>query len=570
MEERNIDTKHNQKEELAFDPDVLAKKYLEERDKRLRDDGNDQYLEVKGDFSYFIEDPYIDGEIDRSPFEDEVEVVIVGGGFGGMLAAARLKEAGINDFRIIEKGGDFGGTWYWNRYPGASCDIESYIYFPLLEETGFIPKQKYTNAPETLEYCHILSKKFNLYEKSCFQTEVTSTEWDEEIQRWIVHTDKKDRMKAKYVVHSNGPLNRPKLPAITGINDFKGHTFHTSRWDYQYTGGDSSGNLSGLKNKKVAIIGTGATAVQCVPHLGEAAEKLYVFQRTPSSIDIRNNKTTDAEWLSNQKPGWHNERRNNFESLLTGTPIKEDLVSDGWTEAFRLLFGSIRDRAPSKLRMFSWAVTSVVSPELYKLGFKQFLTNKAMTYMDVRNAMQMADYQKMEKVRARADEVVQNKDTAESLKPYYNQFCKRPCFHDEYLQTFNLPNVELIDTDGKGLSEISEKGIIYDGKEYEVDCIIFATGFEVGTDYSRRAGYQIYGVDGVSVSEKWQEGLSTFHGMHSKGFPNCFFFGPAQSGFTATFTYSLDEQSIHLAYILKTAKEKGTSRIEASQEAEEG
>ena len=569
MEERNIDTKHNQNEEMAFDPSALEIKYLQERDKRLREDGNDQYLEVKGDFSYFVEDPYIDEEIERSPLEDEVEVVIVGGGFGGMLAAARLKEAGIDDFRIIEKGGDFGGTWYWNRYPGASCDIESYIYFPLLEETGFIPKQKYTNAPETLEYCHVLSKKFNLYEKSCFQTEVTSAKWDEEIQRWIVHTNRKDRMKAKYLVHSNGPLNRPKLPAITGINDFKGHTFHTSRWDYQYTGGDSSGNLSGLKDKKVAVIGTGATAVQCVPHLGEAAEKLYVFQRTPSSIDIRNNQLTDSDWLSNQKPGWHNERRNNFESLLTGAPIKEDLVSDGWTEAFRLLFGSIRNKAPSKLRMFSWAVTSVVSPDMYKLGFKQFLTNKAMTFMDVRNAMQMADYQKMEKVRARADEVVQDKDTAESLKPYYNQFCKRPCFHDEYLQTFNLPNVELIDTDGKGLSEISEKGIIFEGKEYEVDCIIFATGFEVGTDYSRRAGYQIYGVDGVSVSKKWQDGLSTFHGMHSKGYPNCFFFGPAQSGFTATYTYSLDEQSIHLAYILKTAKEKGASRIEASQEAED-
>ena len=569
MEERNIDTKHNQNEEIAFDPSALEIKYLQERDKRLREDGNEQYLEVKGDFSYFVEDPYIDEEIERSPLEDDVEVVIVGGGFGGMLAAARLKEAGIDDFRIIEKGGDFGGTWYWNRYPGASCDIESYIYFPLLEETGFIPKQKYTNAPETLEYCRVLSKKFNLYEKSCFQTEVTSAKWDEEIQRWIVHTNRKDRMKAKYLVHSNGPLNRPKLPAITGINDFKGHTFHTSRWDYQYTGGDSSGNLSGLKDKKVAIIGTGATAVQCVPHVGEAAEKLYVFQRTPSSIDIRNNQLTDSDWLSNQKPGWHNERRNNFESLLTGAPIKEDLVSDGWTEAFRLLFGSIRDKAPSKLKMFSWAVTSVASPDMYKLGFKQFMTNKAITYMDLGNAMQMADYQKMEMVRARADEVVQNKETAESLKPYYNQFCKRPCFHDEYLQTFNLPNVELIDTDGKGLSEISEKGIIFDGKEYEVDCIIFATGFEVGTDYSRRAGYQFYGVDGVSVSQKLQEGLSTFHGMHSKGFPNCFFFGPAQSGFTATFTYSLDEQSIHLAYILKTAKEKGASRIEASQKAED-
>ncbi|RZO95561.1 MAG: NAD(P)/FAD-dependent oxidoreductase, partial [Gammaproteobacteria bacterium] len=439
----------------------------------------------------------------------------------------------------------------------------------LLEETGFVPKKKYTDAPETLEYCRVLSKRFKLYEKACFQTEVTSTKWDEDIQRWIVETNKKDYMKAKYVVHSNGPLNRPKLPAIEGINDYKGHTFHTSRWDYKYTGGSSHGNLSNLKDKRIAVIGTGATAVQCVPHLGESAKQLYVFQRTPSSIDIRNNKETDEEWLISQKPGWHNERRNNFESLLTGAPIKEDLVSDGWTEAFRLLFGSIRNRAPSKLKMLSWALTSVASPEMYKVGLKQYMTNKAMAHMDIRNAMQMADYQKMEKVRSRADEIVQDKDTAESLKPYYNQFCKRPCFHDEYLQTFNLPNVELIDTDGKGLNKISEKGIVFEGKEYEVDCIIFATGFEVGTDYSRRAGYQIYGVDGISVSNKWQKGLSTFHGMHSKGFPNCFFFGPAQSGFTATYTYSLDEQSIHLAYILKSAKDRGASRIEASQKAED-
>ena len=569
MSTSNIDKKHNQKDETSFDPDFLAQKYLEERDKRLREDGNDQYLEVKGEFSYFAEDPYVDEEIQRSPLEDEVEVIIIGGGFGGMLAAARLKEAGIKDFRIIEKGGDFGGTWYWNRYPGASCDIESYVYFPLLEETGFVPKKKYTDAPETLEYCRVLSKRFKLYEKACFQTEVTSTKWDEDIQRWIVETNKKDYMKAKYVVHSNGPLNRPKLPAIEGINDYKGHTFHTSRWDYKYTGGSSHGNLSNLKDKRIAVIGTGATAVQCVPHLGESAKQLYVFQRTPSSIDIRNNKETDEEWLISQKPGWHNERRNNFESLLTGAPIKEDLVSDGWTEAFRLLFGSIRNRAPSKLKMLSWALTSVASPEMYKVGLKQYMTNKAMAHMDIRNAMQMADYQKMEKVRSRADEIVQDKDTAESLKPYYNQFCKRPCFHDEYLQTFNLPNVELIDTDGKGLNKISEKGIVFEEKEYEVDCIIFATGFEVGTDYSRRAGYQIYGVDGISVSNKWQKGLSTFHGMHSKGFPNCFFFGPAQSGFTATYTYSLDEQSIHLAYILKSAKDRGASRIEASQKAED-
>ena len=553
---------------LNFDPDELGKKYQLERDKRLRADGNDQYQEVKGDFAYFVDDPYIDNELQRDALESEVEVVIIGGGFGGMLAAARLREAGIDDFRIIEKGGDFGGTWYWNRYPGASCDIESYVYFPLLEETNFIPKHKYTNAPETLEYCHIIAEKYNLYDNSILQTEVTGTEWDEESGRWIVTTNRQDRIQARYVVHSNGPLNRPKLPAMKGINDYKGHTFHTSRWDYDYTGGSSHGDLTGLKDKKVAIIGTGATAVQAVPHLGASAKELYVFQRTPSSIDERNNQVTDPDWISTQEPGWQDKRRNNFESIMTGGMVKEDLVSDGWTEAFRLLFGSLRDKAPSKAQIFKWSVTSVVSPSLYKKGFKQYMTDKVTDFMDIAKAMEIADYQKMEKVRARAEAIVEDPETAEALKPYYRQFCKRPCFHDEYLPTFNLPNVTLVNTDGRGLDQITEKGIMFDGKEYEVDCIIFATGFEVGTDYARRAGYQINGIDGMSISEKWSDGLSTFHGMHTRGFPNAFFFGPSQSGFTATYTYSLDEQSIHLAHIISTAQKKGVTRIEASEKAE--
>jgi cyclohexanone monooxygenase len=553
---------------LNFDPEALGAKYQLERDKRVRIDGNEQYQEVKGDFAYFVEDPYIDNEINRDPLEDEVEVVIIGGGFGGMLAAARLREAGIDDFRIIEKGGDFGGTWYWNRYPGASCDIESYVYFPLLERTKFIPKHKYTNAPETLEYCHVIAEKYELHENAILQTEVTSTEWDEEIGRWLVSTNRQDRLKAKYVVHSNGPLNRPKLPAITGINDYKGHTFHTSRWDYNYTGGSSNGDLENLKDKRVAIIGTGATAVQCVPHLGAAAKELYVFQRTPSSIDERNNQPTDPEWISTQEEGWQDKRRNNFESIMTGGTVKEDMVSDGWTEAFRLLFGSLRDNTPSKAKIALWSLASIASPDLYKLGFKNYMTKKVMSHMDIAKAMEIADYKKMEKVRARADSIVKDKDTAESLKPYYRQFCKRPCFHDEYLPTFNLPNVTLVDTDGRGLDQITEKGIVFDGKEYEVDCIIFATGFEVGTDYARRAGYQIHGVNGQSISEKWSEGLSTFHGMHVKNFPNSFFFGPAQSGFTATYTYSLDEQSQHLSYILSEASKKGVNRIEASENAE--
>ncbi|MDA9636347.1 NAD(P)/FAD-dependent oxidoreductase [SAR86 cluster bacterium] len=560
------------KEDLNFDPDLLRDKYREERDKRLRQDGNEQYQQVEGDFTYFVEDPYVDKKIEREAIEDEIEVAIIGGGFGGILAAARLKESGIDNFKIFEKGGDFGGTWYWNRYPGASCDIESYIYFPLLEQTKFIPKQKYTNAPETLEYIGVIAKKYGLKERAIFQTEITKVSWSDEKKLWNISTNKGDSINAKFVVHSNGPLNRPKLPAIKGIDKYQGHTFHTSRWDYKFTGGNSKGNLNGLKDKKVAIIGTGATAVQCIPHLGEAAQELFVFQRTPSSIDERNNKDTDENWFESLKPGWHEKRRENFEGFLTGSLQKEDLVNDGWTEIFRTILGSIRNSAPSKLRFAYWAASAIFSKNFYRLGFKDFMMEKFVNYVgkeNLSNQVEMVDFAKMEKIRARANEVVKDPETAESLKPYYRQFCKRPCFHDEYLKTYNRENVTLIDTNGKGLEKITEKGIYFDGKEYEVDCIIFATGFEVGTDYTRRSGYEIYGKQGLTLSEKWKDGLSSLHGMHCRGFPNTFFFGPAQGGFTANYTHSLDEQSIHLSYILKTMKEKKLNVVEASQESEE-
>ena len=201
------------------------------------------------------------------------------------------------------------------------------------------------------------------------------------------------------------------------------------------------------------------------------------------------------------------------------------------------------------------------------------MRNKFMNFVghdNLMKEMEMADFEKMEKIRARADAVIEDPKTAESLKPYYRQLCKRPCFHDEYLQTFNKPNVTLVDTKGRGVNQITKKGIMFEGKEYEVDCIIFATGFEVGTAYTRRSGYEIYGKERQSLTEKWKDGLSTFHGMHTRGFPNCFFFGPQHSAFTANFTYSLDQQSIHLAYILKKASDMGITRIEASQDAEEG
>ncbi|HEV3225779.1 MAG TPA: NAD(P)/FAD-dependent oxidoreductase, partial [Acidimicrobiales bacterium] len=312
---------------VAFDPDALREKYREERDKRLRAEGNEQYVEVTGDFARYLEDPYVE-PFEREPLTDAVDVVIIGGGFGGLLAGARLREAGVEDIRVIEKGGDFGGTWYWNRYPGAMCDVESYIYLPLLEEIGYLPKEKYSHAPEILAHSQAIGKYYDLYANACFQTEVTEARWDDEISRWIVSTNRGDAIRARFVCMANGPLHRPKLPGIAGIESFEGHTFHTSRWDYDYTGGDCDGNLTGLRGKRVGIIGTGATAVQCVPHLGDAAEQLYVFQRTPSSIDVRANRPTDPEWAASLGPGWQRRRMENFNNLVSGGFEEEDLVND--------------------------------------------------------------------------------------------------------------------------------------------------------------------------------------------------------------------------------------------------
>jgi cyclohexanone monooxygenase len=525
--------------ELAFDADALREKYREERDKRIRPDGNDQYIEVAGEYAHYVEDPYV-APIDRAPLTDDVDVVVIGGGFGGLLAGARLREAGVEDIRIIEKGGDFGGTWYWNRYPGAMCDVESYIYMPLLEELGYVPSEKYVHAPEILSHSEAIGKHYDLYDNACFQTEVTELRWDDAIDRWIVSTNRGDAMRARFICMASGPLHRPKLPGVPGIDSFEGHTFHTSRWDYDYTGGTSDGNLTGLAGKRVGVIGTGATAVQCVPHVGEAAEHLYVFQRTPSSIDVRANRPTDPEWAANLGPGWQRRRMDNFNNLVSGGFEEEDLVNDGWTDIIGKLLVMLRQQTAGEL-----------------------------TAEGVATTLEMADFEKMEQIRDRVDTIVNDPTVAEALKPYYRQFCKRPCFHDEYLDTFNRDNVTLVDTQGRGVERITERGVIAGGVEYELDCIIFATGFEVGTDFSRRSGCELIGRDGLTLTEKWADGARTFHGMHVRDFPNVFLFTNVQSGFSVNFPHMLDEQAKHAAYLVEHALTNSIEVVETSQEAED-
>ncbi|MCH7788763.1 MAG: NAD(P)/FAD-dependent oxidoreductase [Acidobacteria bacterium] len=530
-------TESRSPDDLGFDPDGLRDKYRAERSKRLRADGNDQYTEVAGEFSRFVDDPYIEAEVERAPLTDEVDVVVIGGGFGGLLMGARLHEAGIDDVRLIEKAGDFGGTWYWNRYPGAMCDVESYVYMPLLEELDYIPSQKYSHAPEILAHSAAIARHYGLYDNACLQTEVTELRWVESDQRWLVATNRGDAMSARYVVMANGPLHRPKLPGIDGIETFKGHSFHTSRWDYDYTGGDPDGNLTGLANKRVAVIGTGATAVQCVPHLGAAAEHLYVFQRTPSSIDIRANRETDPEWAESLGEGWQRERMENFNSLVSGIPQAEDLVNDGWTDIIGKMLAMLR-------------------------------SDGDMSPGGIAETMELADFEKMEEIRSRVDEIIDDSGVAESLKPYYRQFCKRPCFHDDYLKTFNRPNVELVDTDGRGVERITQRGVVVDGVEYEVDCIVFATGFEVGTGYSRRAGYEIVGRDDLTLSDKWADGVRTLHGIASQGFPNCFIMSQTQGALAVNYPHMLNELAMHLSYILGEALPSGAT-VEVTAEAEQ-
>ncbi len=529
---------------VDFDPQALHARYMAERDRRIRPDGNAQYVEVTAQFSRYVEDPYVEPGFTREPMFDAVEFTIIGGGFGGLLMGARLREAGVERLRVVEAAGDFGGTWYWNRYPGAMCDVESYCYLPLLEELGYIPRHKYSYAPEILEHSRNIARRFRLYDDALMQTSVAALAWDEAEGLWTVRTDRGDAFRTRYVAMANGPLSRPKLPGISGIDTFEGFTFHTSRWDYRYTGGDSYGNLVGLKDKRVGVIGTGATAVQCIPHLGEAARRLYVFQRTPSSVDVRNNGQTDPAWAASLRPGWQKRRMDNFNTLVSGGDAEEDLVRDGWTDIFRNLTGVAVREASRRI-------------------------GRPITREERDALMILADYKKMNEVRARVDAIVQERATAEALKPWYRQFCKRPCFHDDYLQTFNRPNVTLVDTQGRGVERLTERAVIANGREYEVDCLIFATGFEVGTSFARRAGYDIVGVGGRTLSQHWADGLRTMHGLASHGFPNCFFLGFNQSAVTVSVPIALDRQARQVVYMLEQARERGRRIIEVSQAGEQ-
>ena len=508
-------------------------RYQAERQKRLRKDGLAQFKELKGDYAEYDRDPFADSDFQRDPIVDDPEVIIVGGGFAGMLTAVHLLEQGIENFRIIDKAGDFGGTWYWNRYPGCMCDVESYTYLPLLEETGYMPTMKYAQAPEIFEHCQRIGTQFGLYPKALFQTEVTTAEWDDDAGRWHVVTSRGDRLSGRFLVTAGGILSKAKLPGINGIETFAGRAFHTSRWDYSYTGGGPTEKMDKLADKRVGIIGTGATAVQVVPRLAETAKEVFVFQRTPSAVGVRNNGPTDVEWFKTLKPGWQTERIRNFTQAVTGAKPDINLVNDGWTDV-----------------MWEDTQSAAATPEEAE-------------------AIELSDFNTMETLRQRVLDIVEDRDTAERLMPWYGKHCKRVCFHDEYLPAFNLPNVHLVDTDGQGVDSVTPTGVVVDGIEYPVDLLVFASGFEVTTDLDQRLGFSPKGRGGVSMGERWHDGAHTLHGILSAEFPNMCMISIVQAGFGTNFLHFLSESASHVAWLITNCMQQGVRTIEATVEAEE-
>jgi cation diffusion facilitator CzcD-associated flavoprotein CzcO len=519
-----------------FDPVALKRKYDEERDKRLamRPEGLAQFRALTGELEHYAEDPYTPVD-ERAPKHAETDVVIIGGGFAGMQAAARLTQEGVDDFLILERGGDFGGVWYWNRYPGAMCDCESYIYLPLLEEVGTVPSMKYAFQPEILAHSQALGRKFDLYRRALMHTRVTNACFDDATSRWILTTDRGDELRTRFVILASGHYREPKLPGIPGIETFAGHSFHTSRWDYDYTGGAPDQPMVNLRDKVVGIVGTGATAIQCVPPLARDAKHLYVFQRTPSSVDVRGNAPTDLEWFKSLKPGWQLERMENFSAFQRGA-APDDQVGDGWTKMMHLL----QRRATPDMSM-------------------EELTHLA----------QMVNFELMEGIRKRVETIVHDRGTAESLKPWYDWLCKRPCFHDEYLQAFNQDNVTLVDTDGKGLDRIAEHSVFANGRAFELDLLIFATGFEL-SPYEDGTPIPVTGRDGLTLAEKWKDGATTLHGQHVHGFPNFLLSTSRQASWDNNFPFPQEVVATHLAKVIRAVLDSGvdTFEVDAASEAD--
>jgi cation diffusion facilitator CzcD-associated flavoprotein CzcO len=509
------------KADVTFDAEAQAhqRAFIEARR------GTDDYMQMEGTFARYLEDHYSTEPIEREALTDECEIVVVGAGFSGLLLWYKLSKAGFTDIRFCERGGDVGGTWYWNRYPGIACDVESYAYMLLLDETGYVPTQKYASGFEIFEYCQLIAERFGFYDHCMFHTEVTNVEWDDAAQRWTVRTARGDAMRARFVMLANGILTTPRLARIDGMETFAGQSFHTSRWDYNVD----------LEGKRIGIIGTGATAVQAIPELAKVAGHLYVFQRTPSTIEVRDQRSTRPDQIErwSQQPGWALARRARVAEILEG-----------------------RGRQPTAGNAAEGAEQSAAPSDRPRLSREE----RTKRQLD-------KGYRIMQQIRDRIDAVVEDPTTAAALKPYYAYACKRPTFHDEYLPTFNRPNVTLVDVAPVGVQLINERGVVHDGVQYDLDVLIYATGFDF---MSRENVARVTGSDGRTIADKWlEQGTRTFLGLHTAGFPNLLILaGPQSGGGKFNFAETIEEQTDYVVWLLSTMRENSHHAVDVREDDE--
>ncbi|KAK8126977.1 uncharacterized protein PG998_002736 [Apiospora kogelbergensis] len=555
-------------------------RYAAERTKRLAAAPNYvKRLEVSKDSSVrdLLQDPWVDydalaKEVPYLKNGSRIKFLIVGAGHSGLIHAYHIVKAGFDpkDLVVVDTAGGWGGTWYWNRYPGLKCDVEGYCYLPLLEESGFIPQDRYSHGDEIRRNAEHIAAKYGL--QGMFCTRFVAADWNEPEGRWDImlrrqlgpaHEEVDFAISTQFLITATGLLSSMSIPSLPGIEDFRREKklFHAARWDYDYTGGSpTEPHMSNLRDKLVGIVGTAATAVQAVPELAKWAKHLYVFQRTPTYIGPHeDNQTTPELWdkvTKGGKPGWQAERMVNLELCFTDdaevTP-DTNLVQDE------------RSRYPPLAAVWGSRRAVGLGPE------KAAEHTEWMLRREAPHAARLRKFIKQE---------VKDPETAEKLTPWYPGWCKRPAFNNDYLQAFNLPNVTLVDTDGRGVQRYTRNGVVVgeDGaaREYELDALVLATGFEIsGTGSCALASSQAScrGRNGRDLNDKWNSpDFATFYGVSTNGFPNMFMSAGANSAGSANMTGVYGSQARMTAHIIAAATARSADPdktvVEVSKEAE--
>jgi len=466
---------------------------------------------------------------------ERFDAIVVGAGFAGMYMLHRLRERGLS-VRVFEAGNDVGGTWYWNRYPGARCDVESVEYqYGFSEELvrGWTWTERYAAQPEIMRYAAYVARQLDLRRDIQFNTRVTAAAYDESSNNWTIETDQGDRVTAQFCIMATGCLSASRVPEIPGLDSFKGDWHHTGAWPHE--GVDFTG-------KRVAVIGTGSSGVQSIPLIAEQAERLFVFQRTP-----------------------------NFSLPALNAPMAPDYV-EHWKEHFMAERKRVRATNSAAFIPLNDQSALEVDPEERQRHFEErwkkggfvFITSYNNILDNLEANRLTADF-----VREKIRQTVKDPKVADLLAPTNHPIgTKRLCLDTNYFETYNLPHVTLVDIANTPIERITPDGLIVDGHEYQVDSIVFATGFDAMTGALLRI--DIRGKDGLSLRDKWEAGPRTYLGLAIAGFPNLFMItGPGSPSVLVNVIIAIEQHSDWIMDCIDHLRANGLNEIEAEPDAED-